>query len=254
MAQNSAGRGAPTQAARPATSKKQKSADLDSVYATFVKTYGPLAEPTPTETLDVLFFALMMQDMGFRQCAKAFQTFKSQYVDWNEVRISGATELQEVLKGAGDPLALALTMKEFLNRLFIEHHHVGIEFLHGKTATEVKNFFKKSPKIPDAVLSLILERNNDTAIFPLSAPMAEVVERLGWVDAGATVHKKSKDIYTKIPRPKLLEYYCYLLEHSRAPCTQDRDALDCPACDVRAVCPYPKKSKGQKATAKKSKR
>ncbi len=218
--------------------------------------FEPLAESYPDphkldfeSHLDVLIFSMLADHLALEEAMKAYEGFLSNFVDWNELRISPANEVQEVLKAASEPLELALLIKEFLNRLFYEYHHIGIDFLSELTNSEIKGFFKKSPGVSESSLNLVLNRLKDYPVLPLDSESQRVVSRLGLVDENATSLQRQKALFPKVDPASLLRTSLALREHSRQVCLEE-DPL-CPKCVIKASCPVGVKRSKKKATAAK---
>ena len=211
---------------------------LEKLYEEF-GTGGTL--PATSENLDVLLFAHLGLQMPLGEAEKAFLALKTQFVDWNEVRISPTEEVKDVLKAATEPRALAKFLKDFLQRLFIEQHHVGLEFLRDRTNPEIRAFFKKHPGFADATVGLILERINEYPVVPLESFTMPFLERVGLATATTTPLARQKDLYTKIPRGQVVHLSMVVHEQARSTCTVTEEELDCPSCALKRGCPYPAK-------------
>lgn len=204
------------------------------------------AHPFPTldltDTLDLLMFGQLIDALPLEDALRAYEALKANFVDWNEVRISTLGELDEIFHKMSDPTDFSTGVKEFLNRLFTEHHHVGVDFLTALGNMEIKTFFKRSQRVPESAILLLMERLKEYPVIPLTAESVTVVERLGWVDSGATLLQKQKEVYAAIDRGQLVPLHVLLLEHARGTLS-DRPS-DCPACSLE--------TKKAKKTAKKA--
>ncbi len=221
------------------------------ILETLISSYGKLEGNEYTDSLDLILFSHLVLNMPLQEACRAYQRFKTQFVDWNEVRISGAKEVQEVVRAADDALELALFLKEFLNRLFTEHHHIGIEFLREMSLSEVRSFFKRSAGFGESTVHLLLVHHKDYPVLPLESWMQPCVERLGWAKPNTTSLQKQKDLHEGIPAEHIELVHFYLAELARQSCRMDDANVDCANCVVQSVCPTGiKKVKRKKATKK----
>ncbi len=205
--------------------------------------YGGLDELALGEIVDLAIFAHLLVQLPLADAVRAYQTFKAQFVDWNDVRISSAKEVQDVVKEAKEPLEVAIFLKGLLNRLFTERHHVSLEFLREATLPDARAFFKKSPGYADSTVQLLLALVKELPVFPIESWMYPMVARLGLVHKEKTTHlQQQKELYEKIARDRLLEAYALLLEHARRTCLPEEGTMDCPGCVVRRSCPHPHKT------------
>lgn len=168
-----------------------------------------------TETLDLFLFGYLIDEMCLEDSVRAFEALKAEYVDWNEVRISTLTELSEIFEQADDPIDFTTGVKEFLNRLFKEHHHVGMDFLRELGNMEIKTYFKRTARAPESAILLLLERLKDYPTVPLTPESAEVAETLGWVSRDGTLLQKQKELFAAVSPEQVLPLHVFLLEHAR---------------------------------------
>jgi len=210
------------------------------------------AIPPLHDNLDVVIFFQLARAMPLAEARKAFQALRTQFVDWNEVRISPAEEVEGVLKSAASPERAARFLQRFLMKLFLEHHHVGLEFLREKTNPEIKAFFKKVPEIADSTLGILLERVNEYPVVPLEATASPFLERVGIGKPNATFLARQKMLYESVPREQVLGLSLLIQDHAEHVCPPEEEAIDCPDCALKRGCPFPAKvTPRQRASAKK---
>lgn len=191
---------------------------LSELYEKFEAEYGPLDLSLVVDPLDLALFGCLVVNLPGQEAIKAFRVLKTQFVDWNEVRISSAKEVQEVLREAAEPLELALIIKDFLQLLFTEKHHIGLEFLQEKTISDFRSFFKKKTRFDEAVVTLLLERLKDYPAFPLEGGAHQCLASLGVIPSDSTAVQAMKDVYSQIERENLLRWFVYVSDHARAGC------------------------------------
>ncbi len=238
------------QAAKRSRSRAiRKSANLDYVYTRFCEQFGPLKAVEFHDPLDLVVFSLLLQGLPLPACLKAFRSFKSQFVDWNEVRISTAKEVQDVVRDSKEALELAIFIKRFLHRLFNEHHHVSLDFLRELSISDIRSFFKKSPGFAEATVNLLLERLKEYPVVPLASWMEPCLERLGHGSPSITPLQRQKDLFEQIPRERVFPLHAYLAEHARTTCVAEDSLIDCPRCVLKRGCPYPRKSTARRSPA-----
>jgi len=222
--------------------KVSKSIRFDYFHEKLLESQGGAESfPPIDDNLDLLILSHLSLQMPLAEAKSAFLALKTQFVDWNEVRISSAVEVREALKGAPEPLALAIFLKDFLGRLFIEQHHVGLEFLRDKSNPEIRAFFKKHPGFAESTVGLILERVNEYPVVPLESFAMAFLARVGLGSPEATPLSKQKDLYARVPREQVARLSMLIHEHARAVCPPSEGDLDCPSCALKRECPYPAK-------------
>ena len=108
-----------------------------------------LKEISDLDVLDTLILGALTSKMRLKEVLKSWDLLRTQFVDWNEIRISSASEVAENFPKAENPLELANQIKEMLTTLFLIRHQVSLEFIRENTVPETREFFKRSPEVPD---------------------------------------------------------------------------------------------------------
>ena len=79
--------------------------------------------------LESLLFACCLENAHIETAEKVFQTVKSAFYDWNEVRVTTVKELSEVMTLLPDPLAAAAHLKGILQTVFESEYAFDLESL-----------------------------------------------------------------------------------------------------------------------------
>ena len=108
------------------------------------------------DVLETMILGSLAASMPLSATLTAWEEFKTEFVDWNEVRISSASEVSGVISKANDPLQLAMQLKEMMQVIFERRHMLNLEFIRENSIVEVKEFFKRSPDLPDLARHLVL--------------------------------------------------------------------------------------------------
>ncbi len=83
-----------------ATNRASKIATLFKVAK---KQYQPVKPPADRSVLEHMLYACCLEDSLFDAADIAFARLQQSFFDWNEVRVTTATELSEVMDGLNDP-------------------------------------------------------------------------------------------------------------------------------------------------------
>ena len=240
-----------TKAAKPG-----KPIRLDYLVEKLAEHHGGFGDfPSLEENLDRFLFSQVANAMPLADAKKAFTNLRTNFVDWNEVRISPVEEVRDNLKGADDALALAERLQAHLMYLFLEQHHVGLEFLREKTNAEIKAFFKKMGSVADSTVGLTLERLNGYPVVPLEASSMTFLERIGLAEPSTTALARQKGLYEKVSADQVYGLSLMIQDQARYTCPTDEEDLDCPDCALKRGCPFPAKvTPRQRTAAKKAKK
>jgi len=180
----------------------------------------------PQTIVDLVIFHKLHFHMSPEQAWRCFSQLKSEFVDWNEVRISVVREIQEQIAGANDSLELAVFVKDFLEFVHKERRRVTLEPLVEENLTDIRKFFKKVKNLDPATVEFVLMRTKSHPVLPLSAHMERHLGRLGIVKKADSRDKKSKRLYELVGEEMALSLHHYVLFHTHANVSDaDRDKL-----------------------------
>lgn len=105
-----------------------RSAILSRLHKVLKKHYKPV-EPPQRPVLEHLLFACCLENASFDAAEQAFQTLRTGFFDWNEVRVSTARELAECVPMLPDPLAATTNLKRLLYSIFESTYSFDLENL-----------------------------------------------------------------------------------------------------------------------------
>lgn len=93
------------------------------------KHYKPVPGAKDRTLFEHLAFACLLENSPYELAEQVFQTFKADYFDWNEVRVSTLRELTEVAKPLVDPAQTAARLKQTLHSVFEDVYQFDLETL-----------------------------------------------------------------------------------------------------------------------------
>jgi endonuclease-3 len=107
---------------------KNRAALVNKALKVVKKHYKPAAPAAKDRSLlEHLVFACCVENSPYDAAERVFQSLKSDYFDWNEVRVSTVRELAEVCKGLNDPNESATRIKRVLQSVFETHYSFDLE-------------------------------------------------------------------------------------------------------------------------------
>jgi endonuclease-3 len=116
------------------------------------KNFKPVAPPKDRTLLEHLLFACLLEDSPHEVAEQVFQSLKSDYFGWNEVRVSTIRELADVLKPLVNPPESAARLKQSLHAVFESVYEFDIESLKKQNIGQaIKQLQKYNGTTPFAV-------------------------------------------------------------------------------------------------------
>ncbi|WP_425396995.1 hypothetical protein [Aeoliella sp.] len=93
------------------------------------KHFKPVNVPKERSLIEHLIFACLLENSSHEAAEGAFERLKTEYFDWNEVRVSTKRELAETLKALNDPESAAERLKRALHSVFESVYVYDLEHL-----------------------------------------------------------------------------------------------------------------------------
>ncbi|MCC7144934.1 MAG: hypothetical protein IT443_00660 [Phycisphaeraceae bacterium] len=204
------------------------------------------AEPTaPLDPISCLVHAFLQWNSTTKSAASAYQRLMTALVDHNDLRVTHAVEMAELL-GPRYPLAAerAARLRDTLQEIFRREHATSLDHLKGKPKKEIRAYLESLPGMTSYVSASVFLRIFEGHALPVDDRLAEHLKHEGIVDPQAT----------------LLEIEMFLERNIRA-----EDALDChlalqawadqapahePAARPAAARPTPKAAPSKSAASK----
>jgi endonuclease-3 len=237
----------------PTTMNKQQL--LETAFKILKKHYRAPADAEERPVLEHLLYAIIREGSTREKADKAFKNLRTQFFDWNEVRVSSPHELEAALAGIPGAGERAQRMIGVLQYWFELYYHFNMEDLAKKGLKDAarqlarmlnevaKGGMKEAGRVPARVLD-----GNDFAIasviqlglgghaVPLDAPALRVLRRLGLADAEADGLEATRaTIEHNVPKAKGLLLSELLAVHAAERCTEERPK--CSSCPLLADCP-----------------
>ncbi len=210
-------------------------------------------ENYPEEILDLVIFHKINFYLPPPEALQSFQRLKTDFVDWNEIRISPIPEIQEAIDAPDHSLSLAVFIKDLLDFLHHEKHTVSLESLAEENISDIRRFLKQIKGVESSTINLVLRQRREYPMVPVDTRMESTLERLNLVKADLTCDQKGKALHEMLETEDGLILHHFFLAHSRDICPPEDEDVQCSACDLKSCCQFyvkmSKKKKKKKATA-----
>ncbi|MFO0848938.1 MAG: hypothetical protein U0871_10360 [Gemmataceae bacterium] len=223
----------------PAITNKQQI--LNSAVGLLKKKFPTPPEPDKRPVLEEVVYAICRDGVPTADADAAFARIKSDFFDWNEVRVSTVQEVADKLADAGLPAAgdRAKRITDFLQEHFERTYSFDLEDLEKKglkqAAKQLARYKEKG--VNDFVVAWVTQRSFGGHAIPLDEPTARVLRRLGVLDADALDDPETAraSLEHHIPKAKGYEFTEEMSQHADQICI-DGPPL-CPQCPLKGECP-----------------
>jgi hypothetical protein len=169
----------------------------------------------PRDIVEIIILHRLHFHMEPGLALKSFRQLKSEFVDWNEVRISPIREIQEQVSKGDDSLALSVAIKDVLEFVHNRHHHVSLEHLAELNLTDIRRFLKQIRNLEPSSIEIVLLLRKEHPIVPLTPEMENELIELGVLSTNDSRDRRAKTVYELVGAESALAFHHLLLEYCR---------------------------------------
>jgi endonuclease-3 len=220
-----------------ATAKQQI---LNSAQALLKKKFPAPPEPARRPVLEEVLYAIVREGVPTAQADAAFGRMKTNFFDWNEVRVSTVQEVADVLAGlpaAGDR---AERIIDFLQEHFERTYSFDLDDLEKKglkqAAKQLARY--KDKGVTDFVLAWVTQRSLGGHAVPLDDATVRVLVRLGVIEQPGDLGELEGvrgSVEHYVPKARDYEFTEELIQLADQICVEGTP--HCPVCPLKGDCP-----------------
>lgn len=197
----------------------------------------PVCEPAEgLPVLEQFIFGICRENATPEMAQQAFANLRTQFFDWNEVRVSSSRELEEAMEGLSDAEGRAVRILEFLNEVFETTFSFDMEHVHKKGLKQGAAFLSRAKGSSDYVSAWVVQRALEGHALPVDEATARVCQRLGLLDGEASDLKVARGalehLVAKSKGQHFTDAVSVLAEQA---CWEGEP--DCGSCPLRGSCP-----------------
>ncbi|WP_435010592.1 endonuclease III domain-containing protein [Tundrisphaera lichenicola] len=209
---------------------------LTDVQALLKKRYkvGPIVEKM--SILEAVVYAICHEDSTREQANQALARFKGDFFDWNEVRVSSLEEIQGVLAGMTDVEGRAFRIRRFLRQMFEKTYGFNLDALTKKPQKDsIKALEEYDAMGSDFVLATVTRLALAGHAIPVDASCLRALLRLGVAEEATDIPTLRGLLERAVPKNRGAEFGELIEALAHDTCVEGEP--DCPACELRKVCP-----------------
>lgn len=196
--------------------------------------YGRQRKKKTLNPLDQLILDLLAENSSERRARQGFKRLKTDFVDWNETRVSSLNEIESAISMVAQAPAKAALVKKILVEIFTGHHRVALDFLREATdavAGRYLGHFEGLGKKTIANCVRVLKQGISGPTFEV----ARVLRRLNLIKSSLN-HEEIKELLCEALPVRRRDHFCRLVKaHAQRVCTLKGFA--CGSCALLVECP-----------------
>ncbi len=209
----------------------------------------PVGEPgAGLPVLEQFIYGICREDASPEMAAQAFANLKTQFFDWNEVRVSGTRELEEAMEGLSDAERRAERIISFLQEVFESTFSFDLEHVHKKGLKQGAALLARFEAAGDHVVAWVVQRAMAGHAVPVDAATVRVASRLGLIDEGADLKSARAALEHLVPKNKGQAFTDAASILAEQACWEGEP--NCGGCALRRACPSARESAEPAARAR----
>lgn len=170
------------------------------------KHYQPVKPPNRT-VLEHLLYACCLEDALFDAADIAFARLQQSFFDWNEVRVTTAVELAEVMNSLPDPGTAAARLKRTLHSMFESHYSFDIDHLRKENLGKAVQRMEKYKGISPFVISYVAQNALGGHSIAADKSLLNLLETVGVIDEKEAAKGQIPGLERAIPKTKAVDFF-----------------------------------------------
>ncbi|MFQ3592733.1 MAG: endonuclease [Gemmataceae bacterium] len=215
----------------PATTSKQQL--LNQVLGAI----APAGEPAvPLPVLEQFIFGICREDSTPEMALQAYENLRSQFFDWNEIRVSSIGEIEDALAGLSDTETRANRIIAFLQDVFETNYSFNLDSIQKKGLKDAAKNLKGLKAANDYVVAWVIQRTLGGHALPTDAATMRVVQRLGLIDATPSEPEAVRSsLEHLVPKAKGIHFTDAISILAEQVCWEETPR--CARCPMKESCP-----------------
>jgi endonuclease III len=190
---------------------KQKPAKSrsDLILATFKfcrKEYPAITPPSNRTVLEHMLYGCCLENSQDDAADEVFARLQQNFFDWNEVRVTTAAELAEIMKRLTFPRQSAVGLKKTLHGIFESFYQFDLDFLRKENLSKSQAQFEKFKGVSPFVVAYAIQHGLGGHSIPLDRAMMFLFYTLGIISEEEVVSGHVTGLERTIPKSQGVEF------------------------------------------------
>ena len=194
---------------------KEYSKKINSFYRSLKRKPQKVTQTQHEQVIDALVCAIICENMNEKDTEAALKRFSEYFVDMNDLRVSRAEEIIEML-GGNTPVTtnVASTITRVLRSVFNQYHKVSLEGLKKIGKRPARQALEKLDGISRFITDYCMLASLQSHAIPLNEKMIEYLRENDLVEPEADEQQIAGFLTKQIPAKNGYEFYTLLRHES----------------------------------------
>ena len=187
-------------------SATNRAAIINKLFKVAKKHYPAIVPPSNRTVLEHMMFACCLENTQYEAADESFARLQEQFFDWNEVRVTTAVELAEVMKQQPDPSESAQLIKKTLHGVFETYYNFDLESLKKENLRKTVQQLERFKDVHSFVISYVAQVALGGHYIPLDRAALNLLVILGAATEAEAAKGKIPGLERTIPKSKGVEF------------------------------------------------
>ncbi|MEZ6140245.1 MAG: hypothetical protein R3B84_06705 [Zavarzinella sp.] len=206
--------------------------------------------PPQREVIDEVVYGILRENATSENADAAFNQLITQFIDWNEIRVSTVQELCDVLFMLSDVGPRAQRIISLLQEWFSLTYSYDMQDITSKGVKEGVRKIARLQAANDYLQAWITQRSLGGHALPIDESTLRPLVRLEILDSETSISQARTSMEHLIPKAKGIQFIELLTDFSHQLCSDQPACQDCP---MLADCPVGQQNKKKTGESKRKK-
>jgi len=196
---------------------KDYSKKIQKLYRTLTRKYPKVQKVSHENVMDAIVYAIVSAELSEKAAESAIRKFGEYFVDWNDLRVSRAEEIVEVLgKDTPVTMGIALAITRILNGIFNEYHKANLNVLKTIGKRPARQALEKIDGTSRFIIDYCMLTSLGGHAIPLTDKMVNYLKSNDLVNPEADEQQISGFLAKQISAKKGYDFYALLRRESES--------------------------------------
>jgi endonuclease-3 len=207
-----------------------------SVHQQLLEAYGYPEWRHPMPPLDELVSTILSQNTNDANRDRAYQSLRTRFPTWEEVRDAPAVEVIAAIRSAGLANRKGARIQAVLREISAEVGSLDISFLADLTTEEAYQWLIHFKGVGPKTAAIVLQFSLNKPAFPVDTHIYRVTGRIGLRPAKMSAEQAHTHLANLLPPETYYPMHLNLIRLGREICHPRQP--ECERCPVRNLCDY----------------
>jgi len=211
--------------------------------------------PQPTNRrspLEQLVLGLLSDQTSERKAAQALKRLQTEFVDFNELRVTRPGDVAEAIQMVAEPEVKAKRIRRVLQQLFLKNGSVELDFLKRLPLPQARGFLEQLEDVDARTVATVVLLSLGGNALPADAAVTRLSKRIGLTRRSWSTEQVQQALERAIPADDKFAFYRLMVVHGEKVCLVK--TTRCEACALDRMCQSSRRRPGPAGRAQVPKR